>query len=130
VGSLPYEKYFPCAEESEQLEKKEPAIYETYRELMYHLYICLDLRPSCGTTNGLKTWVDYLFPIMGGPLKDLQVPVDDRRIARAIKASGNGDIVFDEDDGEHEKGDTFFSFDRQAGRSLSRRALLAGYLSA
>jgi len=49
-----------------------------------------------GPWNGLKTWVDYLFP--------------------SVKVSGNGDIVFEEEDSEHEKGDTFLSFHRQAGR--------------
>ena len=65
---------------------------------------------AMGPWNGLKTWVDYLFP--------------------SVKVSGNGDIVFEEEDSEHEKGDTFLSFHRQAGRPLSRRALLAGYVSA
>ena len=107
MGSLPDEEYFPCAEVLEQLEKKELALYETYRELMCHFYIYLDLHPSRRTTNGLKTWVDYFFPAMGIPLEDLQAPMEDRRVAKAMKASGNGDIVFEEDDGKHEKGDTF-----------------------
>ena len=64
MGSLPYE-------ELEQLEKKEPTLYEIYRELMCHFYICLDLHPSCRTMNGLKTYVDYLFSVVGGPLKGL-----------------------------------------------------------
>ena len=34
VGSMPYEEYFPCTEELEQLEKYGPALHETYRELM------------------------------------------------------------------------------------------------
>jgi len=34
MGSKPYEEYFSCAEEMAQLEKDEPALYETYRELM------------------------------------------------------------------------------------------------
>ena len=34
MGSLPYKEYFLYAEELAQLEKKEPALYETYRELM------------------------------------------------------------------------------------------------
>jgi len=72
IGSLPYEEYFPCAEELEQLEKKEPALYETYRKLMCQFYISLDLH------LGLKTWVDYLFPIVGGPLENLQSPMENR----------------------------------------------------
>jgi len=34
MGSRPYEEYFPSAEELAQLEKDEPALYETYRELI------------------------------------------------------------------------------------------------
>ena len=30
MGSLPYEKNFPCAMELEQLEKDDPALFETY----------------------------------------------------------------------------------------------------
>jgi len=40
------------------------------------------------------------------------------------------DIVYEEDNREYEKGDKFLSFHRQAGRLMSRKALLAGYLSA
>ena len=72
LGSLPYKEYFLYAEELAQLEKKEPALYETYRELMCHFYICLDLNFSRRATNSLKTWVDYLFPSLDGPIKSLQ----------------------------------------------------------
>jgi len=40
LGSLPYEEYFPCEAELALLEKQEPALFETYQELMCHLYIC------------------------------------------------------------------------------------------
>jgi len=40
MGSLPYEEYFPCEAELTLLEKQEPALFETYRELMCHFYIC------------------------------------------------------------------------------------------
>ena len=43
MDSLPYKEYFPCTEELAQLEKKDPALYHTYRELMCHFYMC---RPS------------------------------------------------------------------------------------
>ena len=29
MGSLPYEEYFPCAEELERLDKEDPALFET-----------------------------------------------------------------------------------------------------
>ena len=38
LGSLPYVEYFPCEAELALLEK-EPALFETYWELMCHLYI-------------------------------------------------------------------------------------------
>jgi len=40
MGSLHYEKYFLCEAELALLEKQEPALFETYRELMCHFYIC------------------------------------------------------------------------------------------
>ena len=79
MGSLPYEEYFSCTKELAQLEKKELALYETYRELMCHFYVCLDLHSSRKATNNLKTWVDYLFPSLDEPLKSLQTLVDDKR---------------------------------------------------
>ena len=39
LGSLLYEEYLPCEVELALLEKQEPALFETYRELMCHLYI-------------------------------------------------------------------------------------------
>ena len=41
LGSFLYEEYFPCEAELTLLEKQEPALFETYRKLMCHLYICL-----------------------------------------------------------------------------------------
>ena len=46
VGSLPYEEYFPCEAELTLLEKHEPALFETYWELMCHLYICSSMHGS------------------------------------------------------------------------------------
>ena len=46
MGSLPYEEYFPCESEWALLEKQEPALFETYRELMCHLYICSSMHGS------------------------------------------------------------------------------------
>jgi len=43
MGSLPYKEHFPCVMEMEQLEKEDPALFETYRELMCHFYVCLDV---------------------------------------------------------------------------------------
>jgi len=43
-----------------------------------------------------------------------------------MKAGGHEDVL-EEDDSEYEQGDTFLSFHRQAKRSISRKALLAGF---
>jgi len=56
MGSLPYEEYFPCESELALLEKQEPVLFETYRELMCHFYICLDVHISYkGSSNSLKS---------------------------------------------------------------------------
>ena len=56
LGSLPYEEYFPCEAELELLEKQDPALFETYRELMCHLYICSSMHGSHkGTSCSLKS---------------------------------------------------------------------------
>ena len=63
LGSLPYEEYFPCETELALLEKQEPALFETYRELMCHFYIYLDVHDGYKrSSNNLKSWADYLFP--------------------------------------------------------------------
>jgi len=110
MGSIPDEEYFPCAEELEQLEKYELALYETYSELMCHFCLCLDLHPSHRNTNILKVWAEYLFPVVGRPLEDLQALVEENRIAKVMKISGYEDVVFEEDNDAYDKGDTFFNF--------------------
>jgi len=42
IGFLPCKEYFPCNEELEQLMTQDAALYEPYREVMCHFYICLD----------------------------------------------------------------------------------------
>ena len=65
LGSFPYEEYFLCEAELALLEKQEPALFETYRELMCHLYICSSMHGgNKGTSCSLKSWGDYLFPDM------------------------------------------------------------------
>ena len=59
------EEYFPCEVELALLEKQEPALFETYLELMCHLYICSSMHGSSkGASCSLKSWGDYLFPDM------------------------------------------------------------------
>ena len=71
MGSKPYEEYFLCTEELAQIEKDEPALYEMYRELMCHYYICLNLYPSRENINSLKSWVEYLFSVVDESLENI-----------------------------------------------------------
>ena len=63
MGSLPYEECFPCEAELALLEKQEPALFETYRELMCHFYIYSSMHGNPkGTSSSSKSWENYLFP--------------------------------------------------------------------
>jgi len=65
-----------------------------------------------------------------GPVEDLQAPVSENKIAKAMKAGNHEDVVMKEDGDEYVRGVVFLSFHRQASRPQSWKALLAGYLSA
>jgi len=70
-GSLPYEEYFSYEAELALLEKQEPTLFETYRELMCHSYICSDMHGSYkGGSSSLKSWGDYLFPNLENALEE------------------------------------------------------------
>jgi len=59
MGSLSYEEYFACEAELALLEKQEPALLETYRELMCHFYICSDMHDNYkGGLSNLMSWGD------------------------------------------------------------------------
>ena len=61
LGSFPYEEYFPCEAELALLQKL--ALFETYRELMCHLYICSSMHGSHKEAScSSKSWGNYLFP--------------------------------------------------------------------
>ena len=89
IGSLPYEN-FPRTVELEQLEKEDSALFETYRELMCHFYIGLDVYHVCGNVNGLKCWADYLFSILEDALEEIQFPLAEKDIAWMMASSGHG----------------------------------------
>jgi len=55
ISSLLYEEYFPCAEELKQLKKEDPALFETYRELICHFYTCLNIHCGRRHVNSLKS---------------------------------------------------------------------------
>jgi len=61
MGSLPYEEYFPYEAELALLEKQEPTMFETYRELKCHFYICSDMHGNYKEGSNSKSWGDYLF---------------------------------------------------------------------
>ena len=67
---------------------------------------------------------------MDGPVKDLQAPVAEKKIAKVMKARNHKDIIMEEDGDEYGRGDIFLSFHCQTSRPFSRQALLAGFLSA
>ena len=65
---------FPYAMELEQMEKDDPEMLETYRELMCHFYICKDVHNNRGNANRIKVLADYLFPILDGAPEDTSSP--------------------------------------------------------
>ena len=66
------------------MEKQDPALFEIYRKLMWHFYIYLDIHHVHGSVNSFKSWADYLFPILDGAPKDIQVPVADEHISKMM----------------------------------------------
>jgi len=81
MGSLSYEEYFPCETELALLEKQEPALFETNRELMCHFYICSDMHGNYkGGLNSSKSWGDYMFPNLENAPEEAQCGVADEDI--------------------------------------------------
>ena len=76
---------------------------------MYDVDIFLDFYLSHGNVNSLKSWVEYLFPVVDGMVESLQTLVLDKRISKAMKAEEHEDVILEEDDGEYERGDTFLN---------------------
>ena len=130
MGSLPYEEYFPCEAELTLLEKQEPALFETYRELMCHFYICSSMHGSHKeTSSSSKSWGNYLFPNLEDASEAAHYGVTDEDIFQRTKEHAQGDIILEEDDDIYEEGDILRSFYHQARRPISRKALLVGFLS-
>ena len=128
MGSLLYEEYFPCEAELTLLEKQEPALFETYRELMCHFYICSSMHGSHkGASSSSKSWENYLFPNLKDAPEVTHRGVADDDIFQRMQEHSQRDMVLEEDDGIYEKGDIFRSFHHQARRPMSWKALLAGF---
>ena len=96
---------------------------------MCHLYICMDVHNARGNVNRIKIWVDHLFSILDDATKEVQFPISDIDINRKMISSGHEDVVLEEDDDIYKKGDRVKSFHLQAKHPISRKALLAGFLS-
>ena len=129
MGSLSYKEFFPCEAELALLEKQEPALFETYRELMCHFYICLDVHDGFkGNSNRLKSRAEYLFLTLEKAPKEARFGVVED-ILQMMKEHDQGDILLEEDEGIYEKGDTFKSFHHQARQLVSQKVLLAGFMS-
>jgi len=69
-----------------------------------------------------------LFPNLKDAPKAAHCGVADEDIFRRMQEHSQGDMVLEEDDGIYEKGDILRSFHHQARRSMSQKALLAGFL--
>ena len=120
IGSLLYEEYFLCESELALLEKQEPALFETYRELMCHFYICLDMHGSYkGSLNNLKSWKDYLFFTLEKAPEEARFGVVEEDILWMMKEHHHGDIILKEYDGIYVNGDTLKSFHHQAQQPIS-----------
>ena len=110
------------------LEKQEPALFETYRELMCHLYICLSMHESHkGASSSSNSWGNYLFPNLEDTPKVAHFGVADKDIFRRMQEHSQGNMILKVDDGIYEKGDILRSFHHQAHRPISRKVLLAGF---
>ena len=130
MGSLPYEEYFPCKTELTTLEKQEPALFETYRELMCHFSIYSSMHGNHkGASSSSKSWGNYLLPNLEDAPGAAYCGVANEDIFRRIKEHAQGDIVLEEDDDIYEKGDILRNFHHQARQRMSRKALLVGFLS-
>jgi len=92
------------------MQKNDPEIFETYRELMCHFHICMDAHNTRGNANGMKVWANYLFPILDCAPEDNQFPIPKEDIRQKMVSSAHEDVILEKDDGMYEKGDKFKSF--------------------
>ena len=100
LGSLPYEEYFSCEVELALLKKQEPALFETYWELMCHLYICSSMHGSHkGASYSSKSWGNYLFPNLEDSPEATHCGVADKDIFQRMQEHSQGDMILEENDG-------------------------------
>ena len=72
--------------ELEQLEKQNPALFETYHELMCNFYICLDVHHVHGNVKGLTNWADNLFPTLDDAPEEIHVLVAGEHISSLMSS--------------------------------------------
>jgi len=130
MGSFLYEKYFPYGRELHQLAGDEPDLYEVYRELMCHFYICMYINKTKGNINDQKAWADYLFINLSHAREEVRIrPTVSETEIDARLHTGRGDVVLTKDVGEYTEGDNFKSFHHQAQYPVSKKAVLARFFS-
>ena len=107
MGSLPYKEYLPCELELTLLQRQEFTLFKTYRELMCHFYIYMDVHGDYKrSSKSLKSWADYLFPILEKAPKEARFRVVEEDILRMMKEHDHGYVILEEDDSIYEKEDT------------------------
>ena len=84
---------------------------------------------SKGTSCSLKSWRDYLFLDTENTPEAAYCGVADEDIFSWMQKHSQGDLIVEEDDDPYEKGDILRSFNHQARRPMSWKALLAGFLT-
>ena len=113
MGNLSYEEYIPFIQELQKLISQNGALYETFRELLCHFKIYLDIHGVRGNFKRLKNWANY-FPHLDNSLEEIQATNSNAEIEARMVASECGDVIFEEDDGEYEKGESCKSYHHQA----------------
>jgi hypothetical protein len=129
MGNRPYEDYVPVPEELHILEKMDPAVLETYWELMCHFHICCELTGvrSSGVTH--MRWATYLFPGLGDQRARVSrvLPCTEDELKERLSKT-EAFYTTDSKEDVFKSGTIFESFHRQACTPISDRALLAGFL--
>ena len=84
-----------------------------------------------GHNNGLKQWAEHLLANLDDVNFDIRPRAADdiSIVTKRLEDSSCSDFILEEDKGGHFKGEVFHSYHHQALISLSRRAVLAGFLS-
>lgn len=112
MGIHPYEEYIPCNKELKDLSTNHGAVYDVYRELMWHFNICLIVNKTKGRNVWQKRWADYLFANLDSIHEEVKMrtTVDASVVARRMETSKHVDHILEEGQHPYHKGDLFKSF--------------------